>query len=545
MNKKLKPGRKAGSCTIFFSCLLIMAGFTHKKEKTTVEDKPVFNVSKKKQQLKLVLMPGPNEDRDGDGIVDGIDVDDDNDGIADLQESPTGLDPFGDDNGNSILNYQDNTMPGWVDVNGDNIDDRYDMDRDGIINSYDLDSDGDGISDVIEAGLPDIDDNAQVDGSIGGNGLGTSVPAGFVPLNTDGDLVPNFLDIDADGDGITDNVEAQLTNKYVLPLGTDTDQDGIDDAYDRDNSLFHNNQGIIPLNTGADATPDYIDDDTDDDGRPDLIEGHDGNLDGVADYTPTGIDTDGDGLDDAFDLDNTGPNSKNEGMNQVPFPPFFDSNPPANPPAPLGCRGPLQRNDPVNDLDRSWRDFDTFLLPLILVRFIAEKQNDNIVLNWQSENESNFREYVLERSKDGSNFKALANIPGKGGWQASYSYTDNLGEQAGKVYYRLKQVDNNDHFVYSRILSVTAGKIKGMVLGLAPNPASGNVTLNIASDRKRNITITVFDHLGRGLITQRTGIGSGDNIIPLSQANTLRSGAYTVMITDGEQKQSQKLLVQK
>jgi hypothetical protein len=127
-----------------------------------------------------------------------------------------------------------------------------------------------------------------------------------------------------------------------------------------------------------------------------------------------------------------------------------------------------------------------------------------------------------------------------------YAYTDNLGMQAvGKLYYRLKQVDNNDRFVYSRILSITPHKITGMSLNMAPNPSSGNVNISIASDKKRNITINVFDNLGRLLITQRIGIGNGDNIIPLSSANTLQNGAYTVIVNDGEQKLSQKLLIQK
>lgn len=549
-NKKFTLNKNVFTGVLLCYCLIIITGFTgSNRARCTGNGQPVMNAYKEIRQPRIMMAPGPLDDRDLDGVLDGTDVDDDNDGITDLQESPTGLDPFGDNNGNTVLNYQDNAETGWVDVNSDNIDDRYDMDRDGIINSYDFDTDGDGIADVLEAGFVDFNADGQIDGlSVDGNGLRNTVPVGFIPPNHDSDALPDFRDIDSDGDGITDNVEAQFTNYYILPQGVDTDGDGIDDAYDKDNNLLYTNQGLIPVNfQGAvDVLADYIDTDADDDGRSDLIEGHDADLNGVADYTPAGADTDGDGLDDAFDLDNTGPNSRNEGMNQVPTPPFFDSNPPADPPGPLGSRGPLQRTDITNDLDRSWRDFESFLLPLTLIRFTAERQDGSILLNWQSENETNFREYVLERSKDGLNFAAVTTIPGKGGWQAMYAYTDNLGMQAaGKLYYRLKQVDNNDRFVYSRILAITAHKITGISLSMAPNPSSGNVNLGIASDKKRNITINVFDNLGRLLITQRTGVGSGDNIIPLSKANTLQNGAYTVIINDGEQKLSQKLLIQK
>lgn len=550
-NRKFTLNKNVFTGMFLFYCLIIITSFTgNNRARCTGNDQSMVNAYAEIRQPRIMMAPGPLDDTDLDGVLDGVDVDDDNDGIPDVMEYAAGLpDPLGDDNSNSILNYLDNTMPGFVDVNSDGIDDRYDMDRDGIINSYDLDMDGDGIPDVRETGLTDVNLDAREDGPFGTDGWSIAVagmvPA-FSPLDTDGDGLPDFRDIDSDADGITDNVEAQFTNNYVLPAGIDTDQDGIDDIYDGSTSHIH--QGIIPVNfQGAvDVLADYIDIDTDDDGRSDLIEGHDANLDGIADYTPTGIDTDGDGLDDAFDLDNTGPNSRNEGMNEIPSPPFFDSNPPDDPPGQLGCRGPLQRTDIVNDLDRSWRNFETFILPLTLIKFTAERQDGSILLNWQSENETNFREYVLERSKDGLSFATVATIPGKGGVQALYAYTDNLGMQtAGKLYYRLKQVDNNERFVYSRILAVTTHKITGIALNLAPNPAGGNITLSIASDKKRNITITVFDNLGRLAITQRTGIGNGDNIIPLSRGNTLQNGMYTVIINDGEQQQSQKLLIQK
>lgn len=537
---------------ILLGSLIIVAGFTgNNRAKHTGNGHPASSINTLSHQPKRIAYAGPNDDTDGDGVLDGTDVDDDNDGLTDLQESPTGLDPFGDANSNTVLNYQDNLMGGWSDANSDGIDDQYDMDRDGIINSYDLDMDGDGIPDVRETDLIDVDQDAKVDGAVGLDGWSTvvaSMSPAHVPLDTDSDGLPNFRDIDSDADGITDNVEGQFTNYFVLPGGTDTDQDGIDNSYDSDNNLNFNHQGLIPVNfQGAvDTEPDYIDADTDDDGRSDIIEGHDANLNGVADYTPSGTDADGDGLDDAFDLDLTGPNVKNEGMNSIPSPPFFDSNPPSNPTGTLGARGPLQRTDAVNDLDRTWRDFDASLLPLTLVKFTAERQEGKILLNWQSANETNFREYILERSRDGVTFKAIANIPGKGGLQAFYSYADNLGMQAAaKLYYRLRQVDNNSRFVYSRILSVTPHKITGITMKVTPNPASENVTLSIASDKKRTVIIQVMDNLGRLLITQRTGIAHGDNIIPLSGANSLQNGLYTVVINAGDEKQSEKLLIQK
>ena len=117
------------------------------------------------------------------------------------------------------------------------------------------------------------------------------------PLNADGDALPNYLDIDADGDGIIDNIEGQTTDGYVAPNDTFTDIDGngVDDIYDI------NGTPIQPANTDTFDQPDYLDINSDNDGDSDLIEAYDTNGDGVADITPTGTDSDNDGLDDAFD----------------------------------------------------------------------------------------------------------------------------------------------------------------------------------------------------------------------------------------------------
>lgn len=489
-------------------------------------------------------------DTDGDGINNSLDLDSDNDGIPDIIEAG-GVDADNDGrvdgttdvNGNGLIDTYDPAAGGVALANGD-------MDGDGIPNTHDLDSDGDGIPDVEEAGIAHNTGAATALGTLGADGWSDTVDAlvSFTPTNSDSDARPDYLDIDSDNDGITDNVEGQLTNQYVLPSGVDTDQDGIDDAYDANNNLFYLTQGVVPTNfQGAvDVLPDYIDPDTDDDGISDLIEGHDANLDGIADYTLTGLDTDGDGLDNAFDLDNTGPNGKNEGMNGI-IPPFFSGNPPADPPGTLGSRGPLQKVV-VTDLDRAWRTIAIgATLPVTLVKFAAERQAGNAVLiTWQGQNEVGFKEYVLERSSDGTNYTAVTTVPGKGGQVAQYAYTDNTGLQTGaRLYYRLRQVDINERITYSRILSVSMEPLTGISILITPNPSTGNVALKVSSDKKRMALINIIDNQGSVLVVQRAGIAKGDNIIMLPAASRLDSGIYTIVLNTGEEKVAVKLIIQR
>ncbi|WP_412468438.1 Calx-beta domain-containing protein [Pedobacter sp. KLB.chiD] len=326
-----------------------------------------------------------SSDHDRDGVPDGTDLDDDNDGILDT------VDGFTDEGGQDGLpNYQDldsdgdgipdvieaggsdpdnNGLPGIgligpneVDANGipKVANGGYtppDTDGDGIPNFRDLDSDGDGIFDVAENGGPDtdgdgragtgvtidfdndgisdvVDDYNNLTGSLAGEPSGDPMTVkdadgdgipNYLDLDSDGDGIkdsvegtadpdgdgiPNYLDLDSDGDGIPDNIEAQSTAGYIAPSGSDTNQDGIDNAY---------GTGIVPVDTDGDGRPDYLDLDADNDGDSDTIEAYDTDNNGVANTVAVGADADKDGLDDAFDNNDTAYNPTN-GQTPTAFP---------------------------------------------------------------------------------------------------------------------------------------------------------------------------------------------------------------------------------
>ncbi|CAN0572858.1 unnamed protein product, partial [Ectocarpus sp. 12 AP-2014] len=287
-----------------------------------------------------------NSDRSA--IPDYLDIDSDIDGIRDNVESqpylnyvaPSGIDAnqnglddayegsfgfgiipinsdsdqypdyrdFDSDNDGIKDKVEAQTSEGYIPPIGDNdqngIDDSYEMglipidtDGDGIPDFHDIDSDNDGILDNYEAQstagyvAPDGIDSTR-DGLDEVYGQGGIEPQ----YNTDGDTKPDYRDIDSDNDGIPDNVEGQPTNDYVPPSGLDTDMDGLDDAYEGTG-----NQGVEMTNTDSDEEPDYRDLDSDNDLVPDNNEGNDFNFDGVPDQTYTGVDTDGDGLDDGYE----------------------------------------------------------------------------------------------------------------------------------------------------------------------------------------------------------------------------------------------------
>ncbi len=304
-----------------------------------------------------------NDDADNDGVSDYMDMDDDNDGIPDALEGDGAVDTDGDlipdsldldsDNdglydalesgaGVALVNgrvegaVSSNGLPDAVEAgietgipaynNGSPLD----TDGDEVPDFRDLDSDNDGITDVIEAGAKDPDNNAFIgSGSPPAvNPDGLAVGAGVMPLDTDGDKVPDYRDLDSDNDGIPDVREAGGSdNSADLSLGEikDINKDGLDD-------LVALNPLPVP-DTDRDTLPDYRDLDSENDGIPDVREGgavdrdidaNDGRIyqfedndgdgldDGVASLPLTVPDTDGDGVLDYLDYDTDG-----DGLNDL------------------------------------------------------------------------------------------------------------------------------------------------------------------------------------------------------------------------------------
>ncbi len=276
-------------------------------------------------------------DTDGDGVPDGTDVDDDNDGIIDAVEDKN---TDGDDDpatdatdtdGDGIPNYLDidsdndgildnveaQTTVGFIapcgiDTDGNGLDDHYeetpgscdgltpiDTDEDGIPDYLDIDSDDDGILDNVEAQTTaDFQEPCGLDTD--GNGLDDHYEEhpgsgdGITPVDTDGDSHPDFRDIDSDDDGILDNVEAQTTEDFIAVCDNDTDGNGLDDHYEEHPG---SGDGLDPINSDNDSNPNFRDIDSDNDGLPDNVEAQT-----TAGYVPpSGLDDDDDGLDNAYE----------------------------------------------------------------------------------------------------------------------------------------------------------------------------------------------------------------------------------------------------
>ena len=506
-------------------------------------------------------------DTDGDGIANQFDLDSDNDGIPDIREvlgtdsnNDGKVDGFTDvdKDGFADIYDQDTNNDGVMDaapkallrtgadLNNDGKPDSYpnkNLDKDAKPNPYDLDSDGDGIPDVREAGWPDADNNSLSDGArnaiTGWSNTISGMSGSLVLANSDTDpsgaINPDFLDIDSDNDGIPDNVEGLPTSNYRLPTGLDTDGDGMDDAYD--NIAGFGARGIEPYDKDGDNIPDYRDGDSDNDGVRDIIEGNDFNKNDKQDddITLTNNDTDGDGLDNKFDADNT--SAKGTSRFMGPLGSFTgDASP--------GSRTMVQ-SKLGSQPDRDWRYLGV-LLDANFLSFTANRQGETVKLFWTVTSDKPITQFIVERSVDGKNFSSIGTVAASADLNkaVSYTFTDNIGNANSRVvYYRVTAVSPVAGPKSTQVISVkrqAAGS-----LSLNPNPTSGNVSISLGVQRDGQVEIRVLDAAGRVVLQQRQQVFAGNNVFPLLGVDKLADGLYNVTVKSGDDIHYRKLIKQR
>lgn len=131
----------------------------------------------------------------------------------------------------------------------------------------------------------------------------------FEDLNLDGDNDPSTDPTDSDADGFADYLDIDSDDDGIPDnVEAQTTQDyiapsGIDaNGNGLDDAYEANgNVGIFPVDTDGDSLPDYLDKDSDNDNVPDNIEAHDQDHDGIPDVVFIGSDKDDDGLDDGYE----------------------------------------------------------------------------------------------------------------------------------------------------------------------------------------------------------------------------------------------------
>lgn len=137
-------------------------------------------------------------------------------------------------------------------------------------------------------------------------------------------------------------------------------------------------------------------------------------------------------------------------------------------------------------------------LPIELRNFWAECKR-NVVLSWITETEQNSDFFVIERSYDAVLFDKIGTINASGMSivQQHYTFTDPMLRPEQQIYYRLKMVDKDKTYKYSKVIAHTCGHQQSDKAMLIPNPQKVNQPITLSSLVFDKGVVRVFDEQGR------------------------------------------------
>jgi hypothetical protein len=146
-------------------------------------------------------------------------------------------------------------------------------------------------------------------------------------------------------------------------------------------------------------------------------------------------------------------------------------------------------------------------LPVTLLGFTAQRfDNQTVILRWQTLSEINNHGFEVEQSQDGVGFKKIGFVDGSGNSSQLKNYHFSLSTSEA-AYYRLRQVDTDGGFTYSRIQFVEPGNTYGKVL-LSPNPInvqSPTIRLELPQSTSGEIVFLSLYSPQGSLLTEKSG----------------------------------------
>jgi hypothetical protein len=176
-------------------------------------------------------------------------------------------------------------------------------------------------------------------------------------------------------------------------------------------------------------------------------------------------------------------------------------------------------------------------LPVKLVSFTGISNNNNANLYWSTASEINNKGFAIERSIDGKNFKEISFVNGavNSANILKYNFVDNnIFKSYKTVYYRLKQIDLDGEYEFSKTISITNGNTKPVQIIVYPNPVSENLLIEIESFEINNAKVTINDISGRIVKQLNLNLADGYNKFSIENLNELTEGIYFITIISNQ-----------
>jgi len=173
-------------------------------------------------------------------------------------------------------------------------------------------------------------------------------------------------------------------------------------------------------------------------------------------------------------------------------------------------------------------------LPVKFLGFSAARKNAEVLVQWATSQEVNADFYEVQRSVDGTNWKAIGTVKAAGTTNTTshYSFIDkSVGQQT--VYYRIKQVDIDSRFEYTAVRTV---KAEGNPVNAVA--VRGNIVLQFPKQVVGQVEVRLVSMSGQVVSRQLLNRPVGQLILPAAY-----KGNYILTVTDQQDIQINKQIL--
>lgn len=191
------------------------------------------------------------------------------------------------------------------------------------------------------------------------------------------------------------------------------------------------------------------------------------------------------------------------------------------------------------------------IIPVELTSFTADFSNGCVNLNWKTATEKNNRAFDIERKFENKGWEKIGTINGKGtsSEPSNYKFSDGLKNLSfkGLIAYRLRQVDFDGAFSYSKELSLNLN-LTPKEFSLSqnyPNPFNPSTVIEFALPNDCRVKVKVYDVLGRQVSVLMDEVKTAGYYKVNFDARNYVSGVYFYSIEAGSFKQVRKMVFSK
>ncbi len=184
-------------------------------------------------------------------------------------------------------------------------------------------------------------------------------------------------------------------------------------------------------------------------------------------------------------------------------------------------------------------------VPVELTSFTATTNGKEVTLNWSTATELNNQGFEVQRKFGSNDFVSVGSVKGHGTTTSpkQYTYVDKLAD-AGKYFYRLKQIDFGGKYEYSQVVEVNWSPFTTYKLEQNyPNPFNPVTTIGYMLQEKSNTKLTLLNALGEEVaILANEEQDKGYHKVEFS-GSKLTSGVYLYRLQAGNFVETKKMIL--